>query len=98
MALSTLDSGAQAEQPRLSSGYLYLCAVAKLRMQPATVADLDAPDEVEIQDLLAVRTKEASRIEPRFDRCQGAIEQRMGLAPMQPDGVVLRLDERHFVE
>src|SRR5688572_14972687 len=77
------------EQPRLTSRDLDFGPVAELHMQLSADAGLDALDVIEIDDLPAVRTKEASRIEALLEACQGACEQRTGFAPVEPHVVAL---------
>src|SRR5579871_2173171 len=70
------DAGAHPEYPRLAAGYLDLRSVAKLDVQSATHADLDAFDEIEVQDLVTIRAEEAPGVELLFEGGQGAAEER----------------------
>jgi hypothetical protein len=71
---AALDVHPHLEQARLAARDLHFRAVPQLHVQTSADPELNAGDEVQVEDLSTIGAEEAPRIDASVEACQGATE------------------------
>src|SRR5215472_1024405 len=92
------NAAQQTKESCLPSRDLHLGPATQLHVEPPIHSKVHALDVVEIDDLLAVGTKEPLGIQTRLEAREGAPQQRVTLLPGEPHVIAFGSKELHLAE